>query len=112
VKLTGPYWFHFVPYQTRIYAAAVLMASSFLFVSLGQIMDNNLGLQLFGIVLGSVQSGFGWVLGSVPACLSVCLFVCLSVCLPVCLTLSGRLSIFESLITPCPAACSPMPVGS
>mmetsp|Transcript_16195 Transcript_16195/g.27139 ORF Transcript_16195/g.27139 Transcript_16195/m.27139 type:complete len:418 (+) Transcript_16195:273-1526(+) len=59
VKLTGPYWFHRVPYQTRIYTAAALMACSFFFVSLGQIMDNNLAVQLFGIVLGSVQSGFG-----------------------------------------------------
>lgn len=59
VKLTGPYWFHFVPYKTRIYVAAVLMALSFLAVTLGQILDNNLALQLFGIVLGSVQSGFG-----------------------------------------------------
>lgn len=59
VKLTGPYWFHRVPYQTRVYAAAALMAASFFFVSLGQMMDNNLGLQLFGIMLGSVQSGFG-----------------------------------------------------
>jgi battenin len=59
VKLTGPYWFHLVSYPTRIYAAALLMACSFLFVSLGQILDNNLGLQLFGIVLGSIQSGFG-----------------------------------------------------
>ena len=59
VKLTGPYWFHHVPYKVRIYAAAMLMALSFVFVSLGQIMDNNLGLQLFGIVLGSIQSGFG-----------------------------------------------------
>lgn len=61
VKLTGPYWFHRVPYQTRIYAAAALMACSFFFVSLGRIMDNNLAVQLFGIVLGSVQSGFGYV---------------------------------------------------
>jgi battenin len=60
VKLTGPYWFHLVPYSTRILVAAVLMALSFLLVSLGQMWNNNLGLQLFGIVLGSIQSGFGY----------------------------------------------------
>lgn len=59
VKLTGPYWFHYVPYKTRVYIASILMGFSFVFVSTGQILNNNLGLQLLGIVLGSIQSGFG-----------------------------------------------------
>jgi battenin len=59
VKLTGPYWFHRVHYRTRVHTAALLMALSFVCVSGGQMMDNNLGLQLFGIALGSIQSGFG-----------------------------------------------------
>ena len=58
VKLTGPYWFHFVPYRYRIFIASALMALSFVVVAIGG-MTGSLWLQLFGVVLGSTQSGFG-----------------------------------------------------
>jgi battenin len=58
VKLSGPYWFHYVPYNYRMVIASSLMALSFITVAIGGSIDS-LGLQLFGVILGSVQSGFG-----------------------------------------------------
>lgn len=58
IKISGPYWFHLVDYRTRIFAAAILMASCFVMVALGGIYGF-LEMQLFGVVLGSTQQGFG-----------------------------------------------------
>lgn len=58
IKITGPYWYHFLSYRTRIYIASVLMAGCFTAVGIGAI-SGNLGLELFGVVLGSSQQGFG-----------------------------------------------------
>lgn len=58
VKLTGPYWFHYIQYRHRIIIASILMALAFIVVAWGG-MTNSLGLQLFGVVLCSTQSGFG-----------------------------------------------------
>jgi battenin len=58
IKVSGPYWFHLVDYRTRIFAASVLMAGCFCMVAVGGIFGF-LELQLFGVVLGSTQQGFG-----------------------------------------------------
>jgi battenin len=58
VKMSGPYWFHFFPYKSRVLIAAILFASSFLVVALG-LMSDQVGLMLFGVTIGSSASGFG-----------------------------------------------------
>ena len=58
VKLTGPYWFHYIQYRHRIIIASILMALAFIVVAWGG-MTSSLGLQLFGVILCSTQSGFG-----------------------------------------------------
>eukprot|EP00601_Ochromonadales_sp_CCMP2298_P015147 CAMPEP_0173224564 /NCGR_PEP_ID=MMETSP1142-20121109/4417_1 /TAXON_ID=483371 /ORGANISM="non described non described, Strain CCMP2298" /LENGTH=205 /DNA_ID=CAMNT_0014152861 /DNA_START=139 /DNA_END=754 /DNA_ORIENTATION=- len=58
VKLTGPYWFHLIPYPTRMALASLLMALSFVAVAGGGQMHWQWA-QLLGVALGSVQSGFG-----------------------------------------------------
>lgn len=58
VKLSGPYWFHYIPYKVRMIVACSLMALSFILVAIGGSIDS-LGLQLLGVVMGSIQSGFG-----------------------------------------------------
>ena len=58
VKLTGPYWFHFVPYRPRIWLCALVMALSFLFVAIGDMYSSN-AMILFGVSIGSAGSGVG-----------------------------------------------------
>lgn len=58
VKITGPYWYHYISYHNRMILSAALMASSFILVALGT-TANALWLQLLGVIVGSVQSGFG-----------------------------------------------------
>jgi battenin len=59
MKLSAPYWFHLLSYQHRIILAGLLMASSFLLVGLGALKGGSIGMQLFGVVMGSMQSGLG-----------------------------------------------------
>ena len=58
VKLTGPYWYHYISYRNRMILSAVLMSFSFIMVALGT-TANALWLQLLGVIIGSIQSGFG-----------------------------------------------------
>uniref|UniRef100_A0A7S1JHF2 Battenin n=1 Tax=Eutreptiella gymnastica TaxID=73025 RepID=A0A7S1JHF2_9EUGL len=58
IKLTGPYWFHYVRYKHRVYCASLLMGLSFLIVALGQI-TKNAALSLFGILFCSAQGSLG-----------------------------------------------------
>jgi battenin len=58
VKLSGPYWFHYIQYRYRIIIACLLMALSFIVVAIGGLTDS-LWMQLLGVILGSTQSGFG-----------------------------------------------------
>jgi battenin len=58
VKMSGPYWFHYFPYKSRVLIAAIIFASSFVLVSLGLMLDE-VGLMLFGVTIGSSASGFG-----------------------------------------------------
>ncbi len=55
IKLTGPYWFQYVPYWFRVLLCTTLMLASFLLVAYGQ----QLGVKLFGVALGAAQSGLG-----------------------------------------------------
>ncbi|KAF0717441.1 Aste57867_2294 [Aphanomyces stellatus] len=57
VQFTGPYWFQLVSYRTRLYAAGMCMALSFLTVVLG--FHRSLVLQLVGVCLNGVQSAIG-----------------------------------------------------
>jgi battenin len=58
VKLTGPYWFHLVSYKFRMVLMTIAMASSFITVASGYIAGN-VWIMLFGIAIGSFQSGLG-----------------------------------------------------
>jgi battenin len=58
VKSSGPYWFHYFPYKTRVLIASILFAASFLVVALG-IMSDWVWLMLLGVTIGSAASGFG-----------------------------------------------------
>lgn len=58
VKITGPYWYHLISYKNRVIMSSVLMACSFIMVALGTTADA-IWLQLLGVIVGSVQSGFG-----------------------------------------------------
>jgi hypothetical protein len=55
VKLTGPYWFHYVPYNIRIIISAVCISLSFILVMYGQ----SEWLRLVGVAFGAVQGGLG-----------------------------------------------------
>jgi battenin len=61
IKISGPYWFDKVSYDTRITTAAILMASSFLTVGFfqGTSADYPLYFQLLGVSLISAQTGLG-----------------------------------------------------
>ena len=62
IKMSGPYWFDKVSYDTRITTAAILMASSFITVGFFQgagIRDYPLYFQLLGVSLISAQTGLG-----------------------------------------------------
>lgn len=55
VKLTGPYWFHLVPYKYRVIICCLLMSSSFCLVALSTTKE----LKLLGVALTSLQCSFG-----------------------------------------------------
>ena len=57
-QLSGPYWYHYIPYASRMKIVACCMSISFLLVAFGQIYDI-LYLQFIGIAITSFQSGFG-----------------------------------------------------
>mmetsp|Transcript_8840 Transcript_8840/g.13607 ORF Transcript_8840/g.13607 Transcript_8840/m.13607 type:complete len:411 (-) Transcript_8840:108-1340(-) len=63
IKLTAPYWFDRVSYQSRILCAAWLMALSFFIVATFSGNNNNnnniLILQLMGVAMASAQGGMG-----------------------------------------------------
>lgn len=58
MKLTGPYWFHKVPYKLRILITAMQMSTSFILVAVGLQLDV-FALMLLGVAIGSSQAGFG-----------------------------------------------------
>jgi battenin len=58
IKATLPFWQHRVSYSKRISMATLLMFLSFVVVILGQLASSPV-LQLFGVALGSAQSGLG-----------------------------------------------------
>lgn len=58
VKLTGPYWFHHIPYKARVFITAFEMCLSFVLVAVG-IMTNVFALMILGVAVGSAQCGFG-----------------------------------------------------
>lgn len=58
VKFIGPFVFHLISYRTRVWLSAVLMATSFTIVALGNIWSS-LALQLIGVTLVGFQSGIG-----------------------------------------------------
>jgi battenin len=55
LKATAPHWIHKLSYSTRILVASLLMSSSYTVVAL----TDTRSLQLFGVVLASLQGGFG-----------------------------------------------------
>lgn len=55
IKLTGPYWFHYVPYNVRIIVSALCISLNFILVSYGKYT----WLRLVGVALGSIQGGLG-----------------------------------------------------
>jgi battenin len=58
VKLSGPYWFHLVPYRVRILVTALQMCFSFVMVALG-LHFNVFALMILGVAVGSAQGGMG-----------------------------------------------------
>lgn len=58
MKLTGPYWFHHVPYKLRVLITALQMSFSFILVAIG-LQLNVFALMLLGVAVGSSQAGFG-----------------------------------------------------
>ena len=56
-QVSGPYWYHYIPYASRMKIVACCMSISFLLVAFGQIYDI-LYLQFIGIAITSFQSGF------------------------------------------------------
>ncbi|CAL5228292.1 g11397 [Coccomyxa viridis] len=65
VKLTGPYWFHYVSYGARMWASAALMSAAYTTVAFSQDVE----WQLLGVVLSAVQGGLGEA-----SCLAMCTF--------------------------------------
>lgn len=61
IKLSAPYWFDKVPYDTRLTVGAILMATSFITVAFfqGSLSEHSLYFQLFGVSLISAQTGMG-----------------------------------------------------
>ena len=57
-QVSGPYWYHYIPYANRMKIVAYCMSLSFLLVVFGQIYGI-LYLQFIGIAITSFQSGFG-----------------------------------------------------
>jgi hypothetical protein len=61
LKITAPYWFDHVGYNTRISVAALLMAVSFALIAIGSHTSSSggMGLQLLGVMFTSAQVGLG-----------------------------------------------------
>lgn len=63
VKVSAPYWFDHVSYQSRILLATLAMATSFALVATNSSETHHwkfaLAWSLFGVALGSLQSGLG-----------------------------------------------------
>jgi battenin len=61
LKITAPYWFDHVSYNTRISVAALLMAVSFALIAIGSQTSSSggMGLQLLGVMFTSAQVGLG-----------------------------------------------------
>ncbi len=57
-KLSIPYWAHLVSYRKRVFAAAFLMALSFVCVAVGGLYHKT-WLQLMGVGIGAVQGATG-----------------------------------------------------
>jgi battenin len=57
-QLTGPYWYHYLSYRTRMKLVAACMCASFCLVAYGQV-QGSLYVQFAGIAITSFQSGFG-----------------------------------------------------
>ncbi len=55
IKLTAPYWFHFVPYRVRVAVSGGCVALNFVLVMYGPSVE----AKLLGVALGAVQSGLG-----------------------------------------------------
>jgi battenin len=58
IKLTGPYWFHYIPYKVRVAVQSLLMTLSFLMVAFGNAHFVS-WVQLVGIAVGSAGGGLG-----------------------------------------------------
>ena len=58
VKLTGPYWFHYLPYRMRMYLCAVLMLMTFVTVGVAASKDS-LTWKLLGVMFSGIQIGMG-----------------------------------------------------
>lgn len=56
VKLTGPYWFHYISYRTRVYICAFFMALSFIVVASSR---GSLTFELIGVFASGIGSGLG-----------------------------------------------------
>lgn len=52
IKLTGPYWFHYVPYNVRIITASLCIVLNFILVMYG----STTWLKLLGVFFGAVQA--------------------------------------------------------
>eukprot|EP01052_Picozoa_sp_SAG31_P051405 SAG31_NODE_12192_length_960_cov_1.056911_2_plen_93_part_01 len=55
IKLSGPYWFHRMSYESRACVAALLAVLSFVLVAATRMLP----LQLLGVACASAQSGLG-----------------------------------------------------
>jgi len=55
VKMSGPYWFHYVSYKQRIFFAGICCILDFVLVNYG----SSPAEKLVGVSFGSVQSGLG-----------------------------------------------------
>ncbi|CUM65799.1 uncharacterized protein PRCAT00003447001 [Priceomyces carsonii] len=57
VKLTAPFFVHFIPYYVRLWLLVVMSGLGMLVISLSS--QTSIGLKVFGIALASLSSGLG-----------------------------------------------------
>jgi len=55
IKLTGPYWFHYLTYKQRIVVAAICVSVCYVLVN----HVESKGVRLLGVALGAIQGGLG-----------------------------------------------------
>ena len=55
VKLTGPYWFHYLTYKQRIVTAGMCVALCYVLVN----HVETKAIRLLGVALGAIQGGLG-----------------------------------------------------